>query len=43
MTTLQHQEVINRRYRLEHQLGQNAGWETWLAKDLQQENELESS
>ncbi len=40
MTTLQPQEVINQRYQLERQLGQNAGRETWLAKDLQQENEL---
>ena len=40
MTTLQPQEVINQRYQLERQLGQNAGRETWLAKDLQQENEM---
>ncbi|MFM7602916.1 MAG: serine/threonine protein kinase, partial [Pseudanabaena sp.] len=37
---LQPQEIVNQRYQLERQLGQNAGRETWLAKDLQQENEL---
>jgi len=40
MTTLQPQEIVNQRYQLERQLGQNAGRETWLAKDLQKENEL---
>ncbi|BBC22277.1 serine/threonine protein kinase [Pseudanabaena sp. ABRG5-3] len=40
MTILQPQEVINQRYQLERQLGQNAGRQTWLARDLQQENEL---
>jgi len=40
MTILQPQEIVNQRYQLERQLGQNAGRETWLAKDLQQENEL---
>jgi hypothetical protein len=40
MNILQPQEIINQRYQLERQLGQNAGRETWLAKDLQKENEL---
>jgi len=40
MTILQPQEIVNQRYQLERQLGQNAGRETWLAKDLQKENEL---
>ncbi len=40
MTKLQSQEIINHRYQLERQLGQNAGRETWLAKDLEQENQL---
>jgi serine/threonine protein kinase len=37
---LQPQEIVNQRYQLERQLGQNAGRETWLAKDLQKEHEL---
>ncbi len=37
---LEPQKVINQRYQLEHQLGKNAGRETWLAKDLEKENEL---
>ncbi|PZU92066.1 MAG: serine/threonine protein kinase [Pseudanabaena sp.] len=40
MTFLQPQEIIHQRYQLEHQLGYNAGRETWLAKDLQMEGEL---
>ncbi len=40
MTILQPQEIINQRYQLERQLGQNAGRETWLAKDLEKESEL---
>ncbi len=40
MTTLQPQEVIQQRYLLEQRLGQNAGRETWLAKDLDQAQEL---
>ncbi|MEY3304386.1 MAG: serine/threonine protein kinase [Pseudanabaena sp.] len=37
---LEPQAIVNQRYQLERQLGQNAGRETWLAKDLQKENEL---
>jgi serine/threonine protein kinase len=37
---LEPQAIVNQRYQLERQLGQNAGRETWLAKDLQIENEL---
>ena len=37
---LEPQAIVNHRYQLERQLGQNAGRETWLAKDLQKENEL---
>ena len=40
MTILQPQEIVNQRYQLKRQLGQNASRETWLAKDLQKENEL---
>jgi serine/threonine protein kinase len=40
MTTLQPQEIVNQRYQLERQLGQNAGRETWLAKDLEKDSEL---
>jgi serine/threonine protein kinase len=40
MTILKPQEIVNQRYQLERQLGQNAGRETWLAKNLQKENEL---
>lgn len=40
MTTLQPQEVIQQRYQLEQRLGQNAGRETWLAKDLERSQEL---
>ncbi|MBD2177427.1 protein kinase [Pseudanabaena sp. FACHB-1998] len=36
---LEPQAIINKRYQLERQLGQNAGRETWLAKDLQQGHE----
>jgi serine/threonine protein kinase len=37
---LEPQAIVNQRYQLERQLGQNAGRETWLAKDLQKEHEL---
>jgi serine/threonine protein kinase len=37
---LEPQAIVNDRYQLERQLGQNAGRDTWLAKDLQKENEL---
>ncbi|PZO36972.1 MAG: serine/threonine protein kinase [Pseudanabaena frigida] len=37
---LEPQAIVNKRYQLERQLGQNAGRDTWLAKDLQKENEL---
>lgn len=40
MTTLQPQEIVNQRYQLELQLGQNAGRDTWLAKDLEKGSEL---
>jgi len=37
---LEPQAIVNKRYQLERQLGQNVGRDTWLAKDLQKENEL---
>jgi hypothetical protein len=37
---LEPQAIVNQRYQLERQLGQNAERETWLAKDLHKENEL---
>jgi len=37
---LEPQTIVNQRYQLERQLGQNAGRETWLAKDIQKESEL---
>lgn len=40
MTTLQPQAIIQQRYQLEQRLGQNAGRETWLAKDLERGQEL---
>ena len=40
MIILEPQTIVNQRYQLERQLGQNAGRETWLAKDIEKENEL---
>jgi serine/threonine protein kinase len=40
MTIIQPQSIIHQRYQLLRQLGHNAGRETWLAQDLQQEQEL---
>ena len=37
---LEPQTIVNQRYQLERQLGQNAGRETWLAKDIEKESEL---
>ncbi|MDX2254042.1 MAG: serine/threonine-protein kinase [Pseudanabaenaceae cyanobacterium bins.39] len=40
MTIIQPQSIIHQRYQLLRQLGHNAGRETWLAQDLQQDQEL---
>ena len=40
MIILEPQTIVNQRYQLERQLGQNAGRETWLAKDIEKESEL---
>ena len=37
---LEPQTIVNQRYQLVRQLGQNAGRETWLAKDIEKESEL---
>ncbi len=37
---LEPKTIVNQRYQLERKLGQNAGRETWLAKDIQKESEL---
>ena len=37
---LEPQTIVNQRYQLERQLDQNTGRETWLAKDIDKENEL---